>query len=184
MFAAYERETDTTLRINQGRRTLAEQAAFYAAYLRGGTLAARPLPGAPHIKAGKAHHANDIDDGIVDRVAVFYSRQRVPVAFNVAGEPWHMDTTDEAALLRAANRLALANDDPVLKKGSKGPSVVRLKKLLYAAGMRGFSINGSSNRYDPRFTQATREAIVRFQAANNLPADGVVGATTWRKLRD
>ena len=161
MLRAYERATGVVLHINQGRRTLAEQAAFYAAYLRGGTLAARPVPGAPHIKQGHAHHALDINDGIVDRVAAFYRKRGVPVAFNVRGEPWHMDTTDEGALLRAARRLD--ESDPVLREGHRGPSVVRLKKLLYAKG--------------------THDAVERFQDANDLKADGIVGAATWKALR-
>ena len=182
MLGAYERATGTVLHINQGRRTLAEQAAFYAAYLRGGVLAARPFPGAPHIKAGRAHHALDINDGIVDRVAAFYRSKGVPVAFNVRGEPWHMDTTDEAALLRAARKIGGVGD-PVLKLGRKGPSVVRLKKLLHAKGLRNFSGEGSSNRYNPFFGAYTKQAVVRFQRAHGLKADGVVGPSTWKALR-
>ena len=182
MLAAYEKATGTTLHINQGRRTLAEQARFYYNYrYRGGVLAARPYPGAPHIKAGRAHHALDINDGIVDRVAAFYKSRGVPVAFNVRGEPWHMDTLNEDALLRAAKNLG--GGDPVLKLGRKGPSVVRLKKLLYSRGIRNFSGKTSSSRYNPYFGKHTAAAVKRFQRTNGLRADGVVGSATWRKLR-
>jgi len=97
--------------LNQGRRTMSEQAAFYAAYLRGGTLAARPSSGAPHIKAGRANHALDIrwDDGGARRLASWLARNGVRVAFNVPTEAWHMDPVDEGQLLAAARRL----DDPL-----------------------------------------------------------------------
>lgn len=176
MLAAYER-SHGTIYVNQGRRTIAEQAAFYAHYLRyGRPLAAKPFLGAPHIKYGKEHHALDINDGVVDGVANFYRSQDVPVAFNVPGEPWHMDTLDEAALKRAAARLGGA--EKTLKRGSKGPSVVRLKKLLYDKGYRDFG-----SRYNPLFNAATQAAVKRLQRKHDLRGDGIVGAQTWRLLK-
>lgn len=114
LLRAYEHATKTTLHVNEGRRTLAEQTAFWNAYqrsLRGGPpapLAAFPSRNAPHIKSGHEHHALDINDGIVDRVFDFYRSKGVKVAMNVPGEAWHMDTTDEKSLIRAAAKLAEA----------------------------------------------------------------------------
>lgn len=110
----YEQTKKRKLHINQGRRTIAEQTRFWNAwqrFKRGGPpapLAAFPAPGAPHIKNGKEHHALDIDDGVVDEVAEFYRELDVPVAFNVPGEPWHMDTLDEAKLISAAAKIVEA----------------------------------------------------------------------------
>jgi len=79
-----------------------------------------------------------------------------------------------------------ANVDPVLKYKSKGPSVVRLKKLLYDNGIRDFSTGATgkpnSNRYNPFFGKNTERAVKAFQRAHNLPADGTVGARTWAAL--
>lgn len=181
MLHAYEVESGTTLTVNQGRRTLAEQAGFYAIYLRNGRpLAAKPFPGAPHIKWGKEHHALDINDGIVDKVAAFYRRHGVPVAFNVTGEAWHMDTLDEAKLKAAAAKVGAVG--PSLKYGNSGPSVLKLKRMLYAKGIRNFSGKTNSSRFVPFFGKYTKEAVQRFQKAHGLKADGIVGSTTWRAL--
>jgi hypothetical protein len=183
ILAAYEKKRGRPVYINQGRRTLPEQAAFYAHYLRyGSPLAARPWGGAPHIKWGAEHHALDINADVARDVADFYKSLGIPVAFNVQREPWHMDTLDEGKLKAAAARHDQV--DPTLRQGQTGPSVVRLKKLLYTKGVRNFSGLKSSNRYDPYFSQYTKAAVKRFQANNDLTADGVVGASTWRKLRN
>jgi D-alanyl-D-alanine dipeptidase len=71
---------------------------------------------------------------------------------------------------------------PMLRRGVKGPSVVRLKKALYGAGYRNFSGRKNSNRYDPFFSVYTEMAVKRFQRRNHLTADGAVGSSTWRKL--
>src|SRR3712207_5983007 len=91
MLSAYERKTGRAIYINQGARTLAEQAAFYAHYLRyGRPLAARPWGGAPHIKWGAPNHALDVNaPEPANSLARFYRDHGVPVAFNVPGEPWH-----------------------------------------------------------------------------------------------
>lgn len=187
MLAAYER-AHGTLHINQGRRTLAEQWYFWRLYKSGrGSLAAYPNPSAPHIKYNREHHALDINAGVAQKVAQFYRSKGVPVAFNVRSEPWHMDTLDEAALKRAAAKVGGASGDPTLKYKSRGPSVIRLKKLLYDNGIRDFSSTPagkpSANRYNPYFGKFTRAAVIRFQRENQLGADGVVGPATWRKLR-
>jgi hypothetical protein len=192
MFTAYEREYGVPVQLNQGRRTLAEQTYFWNLYRSGrGNLAAFPNPRAPHIKFGSEHHANDINAGSgrgsAQHVAQYYRSKGVPVAFNVRSEPWHMDTLDEGALKRAAAKVGGSTGDPTLKYRRSGPAVVKLKKLLYDAGIRDFSTgsNGkpSSNRYNPFFGKNTKKAVQRFQREHKLPADGVVGPKTWRALR-
>lgn len=182
MLRAWEEEHNRTLYINQGARTLAEQAHFYWLYkFRGGNVAARPWPPAPHIKYGKQHHANDINADVAQSVAAFYRKHGVPVAFNVSGEPWHMDTLDEAKLIAAAARLG-KSILPVLQRGQTGRSVVKLKKLLYDKGIRFFSGKNSSNRYIPYFGSSTKDAVQRFQKKHGLKADGEVGNSTWEEL--
>jgi len=170
--------------INQGRRTIAEQTAFwnaYQAFLKGGPWAPRaafPVPSAPHIKWGKENHANDIDDGVVDRVAEMYREMGVPVAFNVAGEPWHMDTLSEDALIRAAGKLkAEGGLLATLKPGMTHNDVKVAKKHLARIGRLPKSrLTGST--YGPYMLQAVKT----FQKNNGLTPDGVIGPTTWKKL--
>jgi hypothetical protein len=98
--------------LNSGRRTMSEQRALYAAYQRGGTLAAYPNRNAPHIREARANHAWDVrwDDGGAAGLADFYRRHGVPISFNVPGEAWHGDPVSEAALLAAARRLDVPAD--------------------------------------------------------------------------
>ncbi|WP_328899691.1 MULTISPECIES: peptidoglycan-binding protein [unclassified Streptomyces] len=63
---------------------------------------------------------------------------------------------------------------PVLKSGSKGTDVRSAQQLLIA---RGYSIAADSS-----FGPATRAAVIRFQKAHGLAADGVIGPNTWSKL--
>lgn len=184
MLHAYEQRYGP-VQLNQGARTIAEQWVFYNHYRKyGSPLAAYPAPGAPHIKWGRNNHALDINAGSghgqAQHVAGFYRAHGISVAFNVSSEAWHMDTLDSAALKRAAAKL---RGGPILKRGSKGATVVRLKKLLYAKGVRNFSGKRSSNRAHPVFNQFTKAAVQRFQRTHGLTPDGVVGPSTWRKLR-
>jgi murein L,D-transpeptidase YcbB/YkuD len=185
VLSAYERKFGA-VQLNQGARTIAEQWHFWRLYQAGGNLAAYPTPSAPHIKWRQAHHALDINagngHGQAQHVAAFYRSLGVTVAFNVRREPWHMDTLNKDALVRAARRVGGGSGLPVLKYKSKGPSVIKLKKLLYNKGVRNFSGQNSSNRYNMFYGKHTVQAVKRFQRRNELSPDGVVGPSTWRKL--
>ncbi len=63
----------------------------------------------------------------------------------------------------------------MLKTGSTGTDVSRLQKQLTA---KGFSAKGA----DGDFGKNTKAAVVAFQKANGLKADGVVGKDTSKKL--
>ena len=63
----------------------------------------------------------------------------------------------------------------ILKPGSTGPSVQLLQLALNRAGYGGLSTDGV-------FGTATRGALIRFQAARALTADGVAGGETYRAL--
>lgn len=174
MLKAYEKEHGL-LFINQGARTIAEQAAFYANYLRGGNLAAKPFPGAPHIKFGRQNHALDINANVVQSVAAFYRKHGVQVAFNVPSEAWHMDTLVEAELLAAAAKLTA---DPTIRKGSHGPGVQKLQVYLRRAGYLP-----KRWRVHQKYTIFVRRAVRKFQKDHKMKADGVVGPATWKALR-
>jgi hypothetical protein len=63
---------------------------------------------------------------------------------------------------------------PVLKSGSQGDDVRSAQHLLNAAGY-ALTVDGS-------FGSATQSAVISFQKANSLTADGVIGANTWTAL--
>lgn len=84
--------------LNSGRRTLEEQAYLYQLYLRGGNLAARPLPNAPHIRVGRVDHAIDVEstDGGANRLASWMRKHGLAANFTVAREPWHIESISSA----------------------------------------------------------------------------------------
>jgi murein L,D-transpeptidase YcbB/YkuD len=99
-------------------------------------------------------------------------------SFPVPGEAWHVELP-----AKDLKRLASKHGDlPVLRRGSKGPSVVKLKKRLWDAGIREFSGEHSSNRYDPFYGIWTERAVKRFQDSHGMKPDGVVGPSTWKAL--
>lgn len=74
----------------------------------------------------------------------------------------------DVATLKAAEQL------PTLRKGIRGPSVLKLQQALKE---RGYNIKA-----DGIFGEKTLEAVMAFQAENELVVDGVVGSKTWGKL--
>jgi len=62
-----------------------------------------------------------------------------------------------------------------LRSGSRGPNVELLQLALSRAGYDPGNIDGV---FGPR----TRAAVVRFQSANGLTPDGIVGMRTWPKV--
>jgi len=172
---------DVSFNVNEGKRTMARQWYFWRLYRSGrGNVAAYPSPIAPHIRVGRIDHAIDFsNDG---PVFAWLSAKGLKPIRTVRGESWHIEIL--AKQLRAYYKLhGSGGDSPILKMGNKGPSVIRLKKLLYSKGIMNFSGEKNNNRYAPYFGKYTKLAVQRFQRANNLTADGIVGSTTWRALR-
>lgn len=66
---------------------------------------------------------------------------------------------------------------PTIKRGDKGDYVKKAQKLLIS---KGFSC-GSAGA-DGDFGSGTYSAVIAFQKANNLSADGIIGSATWEKL--
>ncbi len=67
--------------------------------------------------------------------------------------------------------------DATLRQGSKGNAVVELQQLLQAKGFYTGKIDGD-------FGAGTANAVLKFQKANGLTADGIVGNASWSKLRE
>ncbi|MGL5616440.1 MAG: peptidoglycan-binding protein [Sarcina sp.] len=65
----------------------------------------------------------------------------------------------------------------LLRKGDRGPAVKELQQKLIA---KGYSVGAYGA--DGDFGQGTFDAVVRFQSANGLDADGIVGVATWGAL--
>ena len=64
-----------------------------------------------------------------------------------------------------------------LKKGSEGKTVKALQILLI-----GYGHSCGSCGADGDFGSATQKAVIAYQKANGLEADGIVGPLTWAKL--
>lgn len=65
---------------------------------------------------------------------------------------------------------------PWLRRGSQGEAVTQLQTRLKQLGYDPGTVDGT-------FGSLTQAAVIRFQQAHQLTADGVVGAATWAKLR-
>ena len=77
----------------------------------------------------------------------------------------------------AADSAAAAAAQPTVYSGSRGESVKTLQAQLNAKGFNAGSVDGI-------FGKNTRAAVIAFQKANGLAADGIVGKLTWAKLYD
>ncbi len=64
-----------------------------------------------------------------------------------------------------------------VRYGSRGVYVLVLQDALNALGYTGGGLDGV-------FGSGTKNAVIRFQRANFLTADGIVGCQTWRALTD
>ena len=64
---------------------------------------------------------------------------------------------------------------PMLCTGSRGDAVRKLQELLNAKGYTCGNVDGI-------FGSKTKAAVLAFQKANGLGADGIVGPLTWGKL--
>lgn len=64
---------------------------------------------------------------------------------------------------------------PVVQNGSKGVYVAVAQDALTTLGFSPGTIDGI-------YGTKTRDAIIRFQRLNDLPADGIIGCATWERL--
>jgi len=66
--------------------------------------------------------------------------------------------------------------DPILRQGSNGNAVTELQQLLLKKGFYNGKIDGD-------FGVVTTNAVLKFQKANRLTTDGIVGRSSWTSLR-
>lgn len=64
---------------------------------------------------------------------------------------------------------------PLVREGSKGVYVAVLQDALNTLGYNAGNIDGI-------FGRNTKNAVLRYQRANKLATDGIVGCNTWRSI--
>lgn len=173
--------------LNEGRRTLAEQWHFYR---NQPPRAAFPSPNAPHIWVGRNNHAIDGNsmNGAVQRLAQFYRGLGINVVFNVPGENWHFQPTSGVQLRVVANKILQQRDKAVLKKGERDTQIKFFKHQLHFLHDRNtkrpYFRAGSKPKegWDSKFSEELQLAVKAFQRDYKLPADGVIGPKTDRKI--
>jgi hypothetical protein len=96
--------------------------------------------------------------------------------YNGAGYATHgYHTRLAAAFARWQAVPDVLGDWPLIGPGSRGEAVTRAQGLLVA---RGFDPRGIDGRFGP----GTRAAVVAYQTANGLTADGIIGPMSWAVL--
>jgi peptidoglycan hydrolase-like protein with peptidoglycan-binding domain len=68
------------------------------------------------------------------------------------------------------------NSGATLTIGSRGPDVRRLQIIFVMTKL--LDVSGIDGIFGPK----TQDAVKSFQQGSNLPADGIVGPTTWQAL--
>ena len=96
-------------------------------------------------------------------------------ADGVAGETTLKKLNSTSAIGAKDTTSTTDKDDGTLKQGSSGEAVKAVQRRLKELGYYSYGIDGS---YGAR----TVTAVKSFQSKNGLTADGVVGATTLKKL--
>ena len=89
-------------------------------------------------------------------------------------ESWHVKWGGFGRILRPDP------DDLIIRRGSRGPAVVTLKRLLMRIGYMDWAPEKKVGRL---FGDETRRLVKKFQKNHNIKADGVVGPKTWAALR-
>lgn len=119
-------------------------------------------------------------DGIVgeETSGLLYSDQAHPVVVTPTPTATPVpQTTQSVAAFSAEEPLTMADRlTDMLSAGSKGDEVKQLQQRLQLLGYYGGAVDGD-------FGMGTRKAVVQFQKANGLDADGIVGDATWKALR-
>lgn len=83
--------------------------------------------------------------------------------------PWKLDGLKVDPIKAGAAPVVA---DPLLRRGASGPSVAKLQQILKIKPEDGI------------FGLRTEAAVVRFQSANGIATDGIVGPYTWKKLKE
>lgn len=81
--------------------------------------------------------------------------------------------------ITTTNATTTKNCTTTLKYGAKGDCVVQLQQLLKKYG----GVWPSSLSVDGDMGRGTVNAVLNFQSAEHISRDGIVGKTTWERLR-
>ncbi|CAH0344030.1 L,D-transpeptidase family protein [Bacillus sp. CECT 9360] len=98
-----------------------------------------------------------------------------PVIITTSGKSFDAIATANGYKVKPSNVKGPSSSAGILKKGSRGAEV---KELQQALTKRGYSTKG----IDGVFGQNTDIAVRKFQKANKLKADGIVGPATKKAL--
>lgn len=102
------------------------------------------------------------------------------IASAIAGKTVKGNTTSSSSTTSkpTSSKPTSSGKEPALGMGDRGSDVKELQKLLIS---KGYSC-GSSGA-DGIFGSGTKSAVIKFQKANGLTADGLAGKRTMEKLR-
>jgi GH24 family phage-related lysozyme (muramidase) len=164
--------------INSGYRSSDEQQVLYNRYLEGTGNPANP-PGSSNHEAEPwgtpmalaADLAGDLDTANA-RAADF--GLHFPIA---ATEPWHVQPIEIPLAYFTGIPAELGTIDvgaPALRQRARGQAVVDCQQRL--------NVHSITCDVDGDYGPMSEAAVVAFQQANGLEADGVVGPQTWAAL--
>lgn len=118
----------------------------------------------------KSHTGLHIGDGMIIHCSTIVKRGAVSDAtWTHYAVPKGLYSAEE---LKEAGRVKMRE---TLRSGSSGDAVRELQEILKGMGFDPGVIDG-------KFGQKTREAVMAFQSAFGLTADGIVGGVTWQEI--
>ncbi|MBR6707748.1 MAG: peptidoglycan-binding protein [Clostridia bacterium] len=122
-------------------------------------------------KDGKMSHTGlHIGDGMIIHCSTIVKRGAVSdTTWTHYAVPKGLYTAEE---LKEAGAVKMK---PTLKSGSSGDAVRELQEDLKGLGFDPGTVDG-------KFGTKTREAVMAFQLAYGLTADGIVGGVTWQEI--
>ena len=124
----------------------------------------------------KGFHAGSVD-GIFGRntraAVIAFQNANGLAADGIVGKLTWAKLYDTTAALPSAS--TATGTQPMVYRGSRGDAVRRLQELLHKKGFDCGAVDGI-------FGSKTYAAVMAFQKANGLGADGIVGPLTWGKL--
>lgn len=180
VFQAYQADTGNRLRLTEGHRTMARQAALVREKglynpVTNPTGAAWPSPWAPHIRTGNFAHAVDVLWQDWAAFSNWCQAQGIKVSRPMNSEPWHWEF-DKASLAKWFRRRGHVFVRRTLRPGVRNEDVAIARQYLKKIGR--LSRVSAGKTYGPFMVKAVKT----FQKNNHLTADGVIGPGTWAKL--
>jgi peptidoglycan hydrolase-like protein with peptidoglycan-binding domain len=124
--------------------------------------------GVPSVAAGGSVTTTLIPSGVTTTTPTATTTPTTPTTTTTAKNGKGKGTTTTTTPFVATGR-------STVRLGSTGDDVTALQQRLNALGYNAGTANGT-------FGAQTQTAVENFQKAKNIPADGVVGPTTWNAL--